>query len=183
MTDLSKTAWSLESIPDDPNGFLLMDNFDELEETSSRRGVALSKHPLREDAIRLISEEEDWLNFSEDFRDLSLEDIERLARQRVPQPVYLSERVFSQPVLDVLLALNATNLQIFPVRLVHPYTQRVWSDYGVVNVVGLFDLKRNPDFVVAFDEKRLEVVFSHAAKSALESTFGFKFMKRHPRLP
>ena len=182
----SAAVWSIRSIEGRGDSWLMIENLDELETENEnfRIGRPVSQRPIGEARISMISEEEGWLDLPEDSRDLTLDKIMAGALSRVPRLVYPSERIVPDAFVNALLESGATNLQPFPVTLHHPYTDRSWAGYQLLNVVGLVNLDRDRNFVVAVDEKQLELVFCDAAKQKIEGLgLGVTFMKRWPRLP
>jgi hypothetical protein len=172
--------WSFQSIKGIANHLLIDDPIDIPVGLGRSEGSSI---PLAK--VKCISAIEDWLNFSEDSREYSINEIQRIASEAQPFDFYVSERIFSTLFVDILKRLQIENFEAFPVVLEHPYTGRIWDDYFIVNVIGLTN-KMPPQLKISINERGVELLFDDEVKKAVETLDlprgqKIEFMQRFPR--
>ncbi len=160
----SKTPiWSMSIVKDVGRNNLLIKDYPD---QTFRTGVSVE---FNQKSIKCVSEAEDWLNFSEDQRDLEEAEIMRLANKAEPLEYYSDPCLFSGRMAEILRRLNITSLQFFAVDLVHPYTGRKWSGYSFVNVIGRIDKAKPMLLKMARNESTLELLIDTEVKTAIEA--------------
>ena len=120
--------------------------------------------------IIMKSEAEDQLNIGEDFRDYSLDEINRLAAEAYPLEYdNTGSRLYiiSARFISVLDKLNIKNYKAVPVMLYQKYTGREWKEYFAVRYIGLIKKELANGSLLFIDSNSLVVYYHETVKNEL----------------